>query len=299
MTSTPVIVEVRTNLGLVDGVQDLGAALRAAGIDAAIRADRTVTVEAAPFDAARDHPSRLLNADAMAELALRQADVVGEFVDAGRFTVVLGGDDSTLFGTLLALRRRGRYGLVFLDAHYDFYPPAESPTGEASDSDLYLAMGYGPDVIADLDGRRPLVRGADVVVIGHRDPQEAEIEPRVLATGAAVVTLDEVRRVGVADVARGALDRMRSNGVDGFVVHVDADVLTDELMPAVDYRVAGGLGRDEFVDLVSPLLVDELAVAIEVTIYNPRLDPTGDAARTLAGCLAEVVDSRRGVGLGG
>ena len=55
---------------------------------------------------------------------------------------MLGGDDTVLFGNLLALRRRGRYGLVFLDAHYDFYLPEQS-TGQASDSDLALATGVG------------------------------------------------------------------------------------------------------------------------------------------------------------
>jgi hypothetical protein len=33
--------------------------------------------------------------------------------------------------------------------------------------------------------------------------------------------------------------------VEGFWIHLDADVLDDEVMPAVDYRMPGGLPPDE------------------------------------------------------
>ena len=60
---------------------------------------------------------------------------------------MLGGDCSILLGNLLALRRRGRYGLLFVDGHADFYHPEANPNGEAASMDLAFATGRGPEVL--------------------------------------------------------------------------------------------------------------------------------------------------------
>ncbi|MBP0651079.1 hypothetical protein J8J40_28905, partial [Mycobacterium tuberculosis] len=73
------------------------------------------------------------------------------------------------------LRRRGRFGLLFLDAHADFYQPAAEPKGEVASMELGFAVGRGPAILADLEGRRPLVAEEDVVVFGRRDAVEAEL----------------------------------------------------------------------------------------------------------------------------
>jgi arginase len=46
-------------------------------------------------------------------------------------------------GPLLALRRRGRYGLVFLDGHADFQHPSDEPNGKVASLDLAVATGRG------------------------------------------------------------------------------------------------------------------------------------------------------------
>jgi arginase len=149
------ILDAPTNLGLLPtGVDSLGAALQAAGLRQGLDATYAGRVEPLPYDERRDPETRLLNPRGLRDFALRQAAAVGAILDRGAFPLVLGVDDSVLFGNLLALRRRGRYGLVLLDAHYDFYLPEQSPTGQASDSGLAFVTGRGPDLIANLDARR-------------------------------------------------------------------------------------------------------------------------------------------------
>ena len=95
-------------------------------------------------------------------------------VDNGEFPVVLGGDCSLLLGAMLGLRRRGRYG-CYIDGDADFYQPEVSPLrGAASASDLAFATGRGPDIVRDLEGRRPLVRDGDVAVLACRDAADRE-----------------------------------------------------------------------------------------------------------------------------
>jgi arginase len=83
-------------------------------------------------------------------------------LDRGEFPLILGGDCSILLGATLALKRRGRFGLLFIDGHADFYQPAANPNGEAASMDLAFVTGYGPSPLTDLEGRGPLVGVEDV-----------------------------------------------------------------------------------------------------------------------------------------
>ena len=60
---------------------------------------------------APDPNTGVLNAEAIAAWSPRPADAVAAIFDAGEFPVVLGGDCTIVLGSMLACRRRGRYGL--------------------------------------------------------------------------------------------------------------------------------------------------------------------------------------------
>jgi arginase len=95
----------------------------------------------------------------------------------------------------------------------------------------------------------------------------------------------ELRHLGPEEVARRAVATLAGRGVEGFWVHVDADVLDPEIMPAVDSPEPGGLGYGELAALLRALTSSELAKGVELTIFDPDLDPDG----RLAGELADTV----------
>ena len=115
----------------------------------------------------------VLNPEGITKFSLELAGAVEGDLRENIFPVVLGGDCSIMIGNMLALRRRGRYGLFFLDGHADFYQPEASPTGEVADMDLAIVSGRGPRQLSDIDGRRPLVREEDIVAFGYRDAEQA------------------------------------------------------------------------------------------------------------------------------
>jgi arginase len=281
------IIEAPSVLGLRPcGVQDLPAALLDAGLRGVPGAVVTGRVDPPAYDERRDPATGVLNAHGIAQYAAGLADVVGAALARGSFPVVLGGDCSIILGNLLALRRRGRYGLLFVDGHTDFYQPEAEPNGEAASMDLALATGRGPRVLTDLDGRGPLVRDEDVVAFGFRDTAEsAEAGMQPLPPGLHTIDLDGVRDCGVAAAARQAVDRLAADGRAGFWVHLDADVLDDSVMPAVDYRLPGGLTWDELESVLRTALSSGRATGLDVTIFNPRLDSDGQLAVRLAECL--------------
>lgn len=287
------IVEAPSVLGLFpSGVEQLPAALLGAGLADTIDARRATRVPAPPYDPRRDPVTGVLNPTGLRDYAHVLAEAVTVVLDSGDFPIVLGGDCSIVLGTMLALRRRGRYGLLFIDAHADFYQPEAEPNGEAASMDLALVTGRGPDLLANLDGRGPLVRDDDVVQFGRRDAREADDagSQRIEDTAIRVIDLAEVRERGVQRAAATAVEHLTRHELDGFWIHIDCDVLDDAVMPAVDYRIPGGLAWDELATTVRLAVGSGRAVGLEITIFNPRLDDDGSVARSLVGCIAAGLD---------
>lgn len=228
------------------------------------------------------------NAEAIASYSLRLADRLGALLDRQRLAVVLGGDCSILVGNALALRRRGRHGLVFLDAHSDFRHPGNAPAiGAAAGEDLAIVTGRGDPRPVDLQGLGPYVREEDVHVVGVRPDDEhlAELE----ALGVACTTSAELVRRGAAAAAAAALETV-TRATRGFWVHLDCDVVDASEMPAVDCPEPSGPSLALVGEVLRVLLASPACAGLEVTIYDPDLDPEGGVAARLADCLVRALE---------
>ena len=286
------ILEAPSVLGLwPSGVERLPDVLLAQGLDERLGARRAGRIEPPLFNPVRDAATGLLNPTSIVEYSRKLADGVNGVLAEGSCPIVLGGDCSILLGSLLALRRNGRPGLLFLDGQADFYQPEAEPKGEAASMDLALATGRGPELVTNLEGHRPLVRDEDVAVLGFRDAEDAaEHGSQPLVPGIFALPLDELRRFGAAPSAQRALDHLtRADGPERFWIHLDADVLDDAVMPAVDYRMPDGLSFEELTTVLRAALDRPEAVGLEVCIYNPALDPTGAAAKGLVDALVSAL----------
>jgi len=283
------VLDAPSNLGLAPpapgrepGTRRMPDVLRWNGLRAKVGARDAGRVEAPPYDTAV-HASGIRNAEAIARYAHALAEAVEAIVLRGELPVVLGGDCSILLGTLLGARRHvDRLGLVFVDGHADFNTPERSSTAGAAGMDLALAVGIGPTVLSGLAGDGPLVDPRSVVQLGMR-----EEDPAFRASGIAVHDAVEVARAGPGRIAAEVLERLDSH--PGFWVHVDADVLNDDIMPAVDSREPGGLSYEALVELLRPLLTSPRALGVEFTIYDPDRDPEGTVGRAFTAALVEAL----------
>jgi arginase len=269
--------------GRVPGARRLPEALRGNRLVERLRAGDAGRVDPPPYSPEIDPASGVRNGATIPAYSAALADRLVELLGAGAFPLVLGGDCSILLGGMLALRRLGRYGLVSVDGGLDFRHPGNAhlvgPVGSVAGEDLAVVTGRGASQLTDLEGRRPLVAEADVVAMGHRslDPVADEI----LATAMTLFDVAELRRLGPAVAAGRAVATLAGRGVEGFWVHVDTDVLDPELMPAVDSPEPGGLTHQELVALLKTLTASELAMGVQLTIFDPDLDPDGRLAAEL------------------
>jgi len=226
------------------------------------------------------------------------SDRVAAATSDGRFAVVLGGDCSIVLGCLLGARQsaRGPVGLAYFDAHADFGTPEESRTGSAASMCLAFAIGRGATPLARLAGDKPLVHDNDVVLVGRRDAAEPWYGHAALAASAILdIPGAALRDRGAADVSAAALLSLTSPGSNGqargFWIHLDTDFINPSAMPAVDSPTPGGPTIGELVQLLTPFVRQPRALGLELTIYDPGLDPDRSCAARLVALLENLLGS--------
>lgn len=285
------VLEAPSTLGLrSEGVDRLPKALLQQGLAERLSARQAGCIEPDSRSSQRDPETNVLNGTDIASYSYKLADAMGALLDAGDFPLVLGGDCSIVLGSALALKRRGRYGLLFIDGQADFFQPEAEPYGEAASMDLALVTGYGPTLLTRFDGDSPLIKPTDAVAFGYRDHEDqARFGSQPLPGELRAFDLAAIQRLGVARAAEQAVQHLSRDDLDGFWIHVDADCLDDAVMPAVDFRLPGGLSPEHLETALRTALNSGKAVGIEVTIYNPTLDPDGRAGKLLTDLLVSAL----------
>lgn len=291
------VIDAPSNLGLrppapgvVPGVYKLAGALRDCGFVSRIGAedDGVVTPPRYLPDYVEGEETR--NADGLARYSVALADRIRMLIDRGRMPIVLGGDCSILIGCALSLRRRGRYGLAFLDGHGDFRHPGNSDAVDAAaGEDLAIVSGRGEDRLVNLEGLGPYVADCDIFVAGIRETDEDMAEMQEF--GIEIATAARIRASGTREMAGQIRARVSRAQLDGFWVHLDLDILDAGVMPAVDSPETDGLDFDELGELLSDLLVDPKAVGVDITIYDPDLDPDGEHAVSITDMVVKALNS--------
>jgi arginase len=275
------------------------AVLRELGIVERLGAEDVGDLTPAPYKDFSRPPDRVRNDADVEQYSRRLADRVAGCAGSGRFPLVLGGDCSIVLGTLLgASRTATRVGLAYVDAHADFATPQESRTGSAASMCLGLATGRGDSVLARLNGSTPLVRAEDVALLGRRDEGQTYYGHEALAASRMLdMPWSIISNRPLSDTIAATLARLERAELDGFWVHVDADVLDPQVMPAVDSPEPGGPGIDELVALVAPLARHPRALGMQITIYDPALDRDRSCAARLVSFLEAVHADRSEGGL--
>lgn len=239
----------------------------------------------------RDPSSGIIGPDFLAQMIQTVRGSVSQTLLHDRFPVVIGGDCPVLLGCLAgAAQSCERVGVFFIDGHEDAYLPNQSPTGEAADMELGFALGLEvPPLIQDSIGDL-LLSPEHVCMFGPRDKQVLQTAGvRSLDNGSIAFYDDVALRSSVMTHLARKLTRLLASKVNRLWLHIDLDVLSTRSLPAVDYRQPGGLNWIQLEKAVKTILSSDSVVGMNMTIYNPDLDPDGRYAARIVRFLQNVL----------
>ena len=232
-----------TSMAAPGGIADGICALRTAGLLERLTKAADV-IDAGDLDleepSGRRGPAQLLNEAALVHLFHATREAVAATLERDRLPLLVGGDCPALLGPLAALRdRHGEAALLMLDGHEDAWPPQLSPTGEASDSEIAIALGLVSSLPAGLAAALPLVAPEAIAMLGPRDAAELAGAGVASLGGCVGLFLGDgaVHDRGLANAAAEGLDLVR-RAAPAFWLHVDLDVLRTDEFPAAT-REAG------------------------------------------------------------
>jgi arginase len=269
------------------------SALRGVGLIARLQARDLGDVPAPAYRDFVRPPGRVRNeAEVGAYCTALATRVAAAAADDG-FALVLGGDCSIVLGSLLGARAiGGAVRLAYFDAHADFASPSESRSGSAASMCLALAVGRGDTPLAQLSDEGPLVRPEHVALVGRRDVDEPWYGHDALrASAVRDLPGTAIQERGIDDTVREVLARVAPDEGRRFWIHFDADVLDPSVVGAVDSPIDGGLSLDDAAALLRPLVTHPGALGLELTIFDPFLDPDGVAAERLASLLERTLSA--------
>jgi len=216
---------------------------------------------------------------AIAELSIEQAtpairEAVAATAKKHALTLLVGGNNAVTRPGVLGLGLPlDTVGLITLDAHFDM-------------RDLDQGLGNGNPVRALIEDGLP---GANIAQIGLASfANSRKMHEDALAAGNLVVTIGEVRRSGIRAAIERALEHVR--GCEAIFVDCDIDVIDRSQFPGAPGARPGGMAVENFFEAVRRLASEPRVRAIDLTEWDPPLDPSDlsalTAGRWLAECLA-------------
>jgi arginase len=214
---------------------------------------------------------------------------VEQAVKSGALPLILSGDCSVVLATIAGLRRYFRHvSLLYMDRDADLQTPATTKSGCVDGMVISHVTGRGAAELVRFWGEPPLVREPDVALFGitRIDASEQDLLNRGPLRR---YTAEEIHRVGAAESAQKAIDRISGKGYE-FVLHFDVDVI--ENFQATNYSDAGGLSFDEVRGALEVFARQGHLAAIDVSAYNPAKDPDGRAAKQIVDLLSDILAKR-------
>ena len=265
------------SVGRRGGTEHAPRALRDAGVIEGLGARDGGDLDVHIRDEHRDDATGVVGIGDVLAMTSAVRAAVRDVVAAGERPFILGGCCSLLPGAMAGVRDvSGLLGVANVDGHVDVYDGISSPTGEAADMPVGVALGRAPDPWVAAAGG-PSTDAANVIALGARDEEERADIASLLTGELAellVITPPELRAAGPGAAARSSAERLAERA-GRFWLHLDVDVLDEVAMPATDYLMPAGLEWEELAELLAPLGASPALAGVSLGCLNPEKDPEG------------------------
>ena len=276
------------SVGRSGGTEFAPAVLRELGIAEALGAEDAGDLDVSIRGEERDPDTGILGSPDVLRTTTTIRAAIAEQVSGGARPFLAGGCCAELPGALAGARDAlGEVGLVHLDGHLDLYDGSTSAMGEAADMPVSVALGLGPSAWVEACGGASTVPERTAIV-GYRDKKESlrygMRQPEELDPSPMHLSVEDVRAASPRETAERTAAEI--GAVSPFWLHFDVDVLDQDVFPATDYLMPGGMTWDELRAVIAPLLASPALVGASLACYNPEKDPSRACGRALVAALS-------------
>jgi arginase family enzyme len=225
------------------------------------------------FTAIRDRGDISLGGMSIEQATGPITEAVAASVADHALTLVVGGNNAVTRPAVLGLGLPlEEVGLITLDAHFDM-------------RDLDDGLSNGNPVRALIEDGLP---GGNIAQIGLASfANTAKMHQDALAAGNLVVTMEQVRRDGIRSAVERAIEHV--SNCTAVVLDCDIDVIERSQMPGAPGARPGGMQVADFFWAVRKIAEYPRVRVIDLTEWDPPLDPTDLSALTAARWVAECV----------
>jgi arginase len=171
------------------------------------------------------------------------------------------------------MRKAGRLGLIWIDAHMDAHVPETTPSGNWHGMPLAHLLGRGRPELSRLAGGPAAIEPEHLCLLGARS-FEAEEASLLRKLGVSIIDAEEVRREGLRAALARALS-IAGHGTIGFGISLDIDAVDPGDAPGVGTPVRHGMAGPALVEALQGTAAVPNFVGIEIVEYNPALDRQG------------------------
>lgn len=275
------------SVGRCGGTEHGPAVLRELGLAAALgasdRGDLDVTVRGEE----RDPRTGILASDDVLKTTATIRSAVAAALSARTRPFLAGGCCAELPGALAGARDAlGEVALIHLDGHQDLYDGTTSPTGEAADMPISVALGLGPQGWVEAAGGAS-VAARRTALLGYRDGEESiehgMAQPTDVDPAIQCLPIEAVRAQGSEGAAARAVASAAGDGP--LWLHLDVDVLDQDVFPATDYLMPEGMEWEELRAALGVLLSTPGLIGASLACFNPEKDPDRACGRALVETL--------------
>jgi len=215
------------------------------------------------------------------------------------FPLVIAGDHSTAGGTIAGVKKAfptNRIGVIWIDAHADLHSPYSTPSGNVHGMPMATALaldntsykinevkGITLEWWNKLKGPEPRLKPEDLVFIAVRSTEQAEDEI-IKQNNIRNITVEELRRKGIEKTAEEAIELL--SNCDHIYVSFDVDSMDSSISLGTGTPVAGGLWKEEALNLMVELAKNPKVCCMEIVEINPCLD---DKKNTMAETALDIL----------
>ncbi|OGH80482.1 MAG: arginase [Candidatus Magasanikbacteria bacterium RIFCSPLOWO2_02_FULL_44_11] len=262
----------KDNIGTDAGpkkLRELGIvkSLTSAGVDVLDRGD----VPAATRAATDIGDVRLKYLEAILETLRPAAALIEKEIRQGQIPIAIGGDHSIAVGTISGASAAcdGDLGIIWIDAHGDINTHETSLSGNIHGMPLAAVLGLGHPDLVNLHQPGQKIKSANVVYVGLKDLDQAEID-FIRQGNISAFTVMDIVRAGLEPVCQAIVALQKR--VKKIWVSLDVDSIDALYAPSTPMLNKGGLTYREISALTQYIGKVCSLIGFEIVEFAPDRD---------------------------